>query len=78
MADGAGATAGFPSSNRGVSEYRNEDGTLTVGIDWLSASVDLFAALHEAGFLMALYLVPGQPGHGKTAYALDKAFKFKN
>lgn len=27
---------------------------------------------------MALYLVTGQPGHGKTAYALDKAFKFKN
>lgn len=26
---------------------------------------------------MALYLVTGQPGHGKTAYALDKAFKFK-
>lgn len=26
---------------------------------------------------MALYLVTGQPGHGKTAYALDKALKFK-
>ncbi len=26
---------------------------------------------------MALYLVTGQPGHGKTAYALDKAFTFK-
>ena len=26
---------------------------------------------------MALYLVTGQPGHGKTAYALDKAFEFK-
>lgn len=26
---------------------------------------------------MALYLVTGQPGHGKTAYALDKAFQFK-
>jgi len=26
---------------------------------------------------MALYLVTGQPGHGKTAYALDKAFAFK-
>ena len=26
---------------------------------------------------MALYLVTGQPGHGKTAYALDKAFKFQ-
>lgn len=51
MADGAGATAGLPSSNRGVSEFRNEDGTLTVGIDWLSASVDLFAALRETGFL---------------------------
>jgi len=26
---------------------------------------------------MGLYLVTGQPGHGKTAYALDKAFKFQ-
>lgn len=26
---------------------------------------------------MALYLVTGQPGHGKTAYALDLAFKAK-
>lgn len=26
---------------------------------------------------MALYLVTGQPGHGKTAYGLDKAFKFQ-
>lgn len=26
---------------------------------------------------MALYLVTGQPGHGKTAYAVDKAFQFK-
>lgn len=26
---------------------------------------------------MGLYLVTGQPGHGKTAYALDKAFEFK-
>ncbi|WP_126970332.1 zonular occludens toxin domain-containing protein [Xanthomonas sp. BRIP62411] len=26
---------------------------------------------------MGLYLVTGQPGHGKTAYALDKAFQFK-
>lgn len=26
---------------------------------------------------MALYLVTGQPGHGKTAYALDKAFQFQ-
>ncbi len=26
---------------------------------------------------MALYLVTGQPGHGKTAYALDKAFKLQ-
>ncbi|MFP7020184.1 zonular occludens toxin domain-containing protein, partial [Xanthomonas hortorum pv. gardneri] len=26
---------------------------------------------------MALYLVTGQPGHGKTAYAIDKAFAFK-
>lgn len=51
MADGARATAGLPSSNRGVSEFRNEQGTLTVGIDWLSASVDLFGALRETGFL---------------------------
>ncbi|WP_422506151.1 zonular occludens toxin domain-containing protein [Stenotrophomonas sp. GZD-301] len=26
---------------------------------------------------MGLYLVTGQPGHGKTAYALDKAFKLQ-
>lgn len=26
---------------------------------------------------MALYLVTGQPGHGKTAYAIDKAFTFQ-
>lgn len=26
---------------------------------------------------MALYLVTGQPGHGKTAYAIDKAFQFQ-
>lgn len=26
---------------------------------------------------MGLYLVTGQPGHGKTAYALDKAFKMQ-
>lgn len=26
---------------------------------------------------MALYLVTGQPGHGKTAYAIDLAFKFQ-
>lgn len=26
---------------------------------------------------MGLYLVTGQPGHGKTAYAVDKAFQFK-
>lgn len=26
---------------------------------------------------MALYLVTGQPGHGKTAYGLDKAFQFQ-
>ena len=51
MADGAGATAGLPSSNRGVSEFRNEAGTLTVGIDWFSASVDLFAALREVDFI---------------------------
>ena len=50
MADGAGATAGLPASNRGVSEFRNAEGTLTVGIDWFSASVDLFTALREVGF----------------------------
>ncbi len=42
--------SGLPSSNRGVSEFRNETGTLTVGIDWFSASVDLFAALREVDF----------------------------
>jgi zona occludens toxin (predicted ATPase) len=26
---------------------------------------------------MAIYLVTGQPGHGKTAYALDRAFKMQ-
>lgn len=26
---------------------------------------------------MAVYLVTGQPGHGKTAYGLDKAFQFQ-
>jgi zona occludens toxin (predicted ATPase) len=26
---------------------------------------------------MAIYLVTGQPGHGKTAYAMDKAFQFQ-
>lgn len=26
---------------------------------------------------MGIYLVTGQPGHGKTAYAIDKAFKFQ-
>lgn len=50
MADGATA-AGLPASNRGVSEFRNAEGTLTVGIDWLAASVDLFATLAEVGFM---------------------------
>ncbi|MCC4631073.1 replication initiation factor domain-containing protein [Xanthomonas citri] len=49
MADGSLAVSGLPSSNRGVSEFRNADGTLTVGIDWFSASVDLRAVLGEAG-----------------------------
>uniref|UniRef100_UPI003EB9B394 zonular occludens toxin domain-containing protein n=1 Tax=Xanthomonas arboricola TaxID=56448 RepID=UPI003EB9B394 len=26
---------------------------------------------------MGVYLVTGQPGHGKTAYALDKAFQWQ-
>lgn len=43
--------SGLPASNRGVSEFRNADGTLTVGIDWFSASVDLTATLREVGFL---------------------------
>lgn len=46
------AESGLPSSNRGVSEFRNEAGTLTVGIDWLSASVDLMASLREVSFLV--------------------------
>ncbi|MEE7546138.1 replication protein [Xanthomonas sp. Kuri4-1] len=45
------AVSGLPSSNRGVSEFRNADGTLTVVIDWFSASVDLMAALRQIGFL---------------------------
>ncbi|RNK55244.1 replication protein, partial [Xanthomonas vasicola pv. vasculorum] len=40
MADGS-REVGLPSSNRGVSEFSNSDGTLTVIIDWFSASVDL-------------------------------------
>lgn len=44
------AGSGLPSSNRGVSEFRNADGTLTVGIDWFSASIDLRAALDELAF----------------------------
>ncbi|KKY04269.1 hypothetical protein NY94_23950 [Xanthomonas phaseoli pv. phaseoli] len=48
MADGS-REVGLPSSNRGVSEFRNADGTLTVAIDWFSASVDLRAVLCEAG-----------------------------
>lgn len=44
------AGSGLPSSNRGVSEFRNADGTLTVGIDWFSASIDPRAALDEAAF----------------------------
>jgi len=51
VADGAAATAGLPASNRGVSEFSNPEGTLTVGIDWFSASIDLFVALRETGFL---------------------------
>ncbi|WP_099603425.1 replication initiation factor domain-containing protein [Stenotrophomonas maltophilia] len=51
MADGAPATAGLPSSNRGVSEFRNADGTLTVGIDWFSASIDMLETLRQVGFL---------------------------
>lgn len=50
MADGSAVT-GLPSSNRGVSGFRNAEGTLSVGIDWFSASVDLFAVLREVGFL---------------------------
>ncbi|AUJ12703.1 replication protein [Xanthomonas oryzae pv. oryzae] len=50
MADGS-REAGLPSSNRGVSEFRNSDGTLTVIIDWFSASVDLFAVLRQVGYL---------------------------
>lgn len=45
------AGSGLPSSNRGVSEFSNPEGTLTVGIDWFSASVDLFVALRETGFM---------------------------
>nr|AMH87645.1 replication-associated protein [Pacific flying fox faeces associated circular DNA molecule-1] len=48
MADG-GTAAGLPLSNRGVSEFSNPEGTLTACIDWLSGSVDLGAALSEAG-----------------------------
>lgn len=51
MADGALATAGLPASNRGVSEFRNAQGTLTVGIDWFSASVDLIGCLRELCFM---------------------------
>lgn len=44
------AGSGLPSSNRGVSEFRNPEGTLTVGIDWFSASVDMLAVLNELDF----------------------------
>lgn len=55
MADGS--VAGLPSSNRGVSEFRNAQtvagnhraGGIGVGIDWLAASVDLCAVLFEQG-----------------------------
>ncbi|MCC8363259.1 replication initiation factor domain-containing protein [Lysobacter sp. A6] len=47
-ADGAGAM--LPSSNRGVSEFRQEpEEGIAVGFDWIAFSVDLFAAARETG-----------------------------
>lgn len=48
MADGTGA--GLPASNRGVSEFRQTVRPISVGIDWLAASVDLSAVLDEQGY----------------------------
>lgn len=45
MADGS---SGLPSSNRGVIGFSEGTG-ISVGIDWLSASVDLLAVLAEQG-----------------------------
>lgn len=39
----------LPSSNRGVSEFREPGETISVGIDWLACSVDLLAVLNEQG-----------------------------
>ncbi len=48
MADGSSAR--LPSSNRGVSEFRKPaSATISVGIDWLSASVGLEAVMYEQG-----------------------------
>ncbi len=56
MADGS-AAGGLPSSNRGVSEFREAQTVagdpraagIGVGIDWLAASLDLCAVLKEQG-----------------------------
>lgn len=49
MADGSGVL-GLPSSNRGVSEFREPGQGISVGIDWIACSVDLFAVLAEQGW----------------------------
>lgn len=47
MADGQGR-AGLPSSNRGVSEFR--ESPISVGIDWIACSVALLSVLQERGW----------------------------
>lgn len=47
MADG-GAGQGLPSSNRGVSEFSEGTG-ISVGLDWVAFSCDLFAVAREFG-----------------------------
>lgn len=54
MADGS-AAVGLPSSNRGVSEFREEP-KLSVLLDWFAASVDLPAVLREQGYDEAMDL----------------------
>lgn len=42
--------SGLPSSNRGVSEFREPGEGLQVGIDWLACSVDVVAILRESAW----------------------------
>lgn len=49
VADGSRSVPGLPSSNRGVSGFRQRNG-ISVGIDWIAVSVDLLAVLNEQGW----------------------------